>query len=492
MENFFKKKPQLSSPLEGTSDGSYEVYLQNLPTDPNQVRRTYLQRSPFQPRGHNFKFEKFENQQRRFVSDWFKEFEKLKIHEGGVNSAHNRAWQKCESEYETRLNAVVDCIRFLLNQWLAFRGHDESDGSSNRGNFLELLHFLADHNEDINAVTLKNIPLKLQMTSPKIQKDIVSCVATETTNAIIREMDGALFSVLMDESRDISTKEQMAVVLRYVDKNGYVVERFVGIEHVSSTTAASLKESLDNMFSRFGLSLSMLRGQGYDGASNMQGEFNVSMLVNVVGVSAKRCDILHEKYALAVIEALGKGELSSGQGLNKKITLKHPADTHWSSHYGTLMSIISMFPSVVDVLEIIEVEGNSEQRFQAKTLLKLMQSFDFVFCLFLMKNLLGYVNELSQALQRKDQDILNAVKLVEVYKHNLQKLRDKLNNRFNESNTELLICLACLCPNDLFAAFDKEKLLRLVEFYPKDFFAIDLIALEMQLDVYITDLRSSA
>ena len=29
-----------------------------------------------------------------------------------------------------------------------------------------------------------------------------------------------------------------------------------------------------------------------------------------------------------------------------------------------------------------------------------------------------------RALQRKDQDILNVVKLVEVYKHNLQKLRD--------------------------------------------------------------------
>ncbi|XP_024035523.1 uncharacterized protein LOC127899279 [Citrus sinensis] len=189
-----------------------------------------------------------------------KKKEKLKIHEGGVNSAHNRARQNVKG--------------------LAFRGHDESDGSSNRGNFLELLHFLADHNEDINVVTLKNTPLNLQMTSPKIQKDIVSCVATETTNAIIREMDGALFSVLIDESRDISTKEQMAVVLRYVGKNGYVVERFVGIEHVSSTTAASLKESLDNMFSRFGLSLSMLRGQGYDGASNMQGEFNgLKMLI---------------------------------------------------------------------------------------------------------------------------------------------------------------------------------------------------------------------
>ncbi|KDO37268.1 hypothetical protein CISIN_1g0356712mg, partial [Citrus sinensis] len=267
----------------------------------------------------------------------------------------------------------------------------------------------------------------------------------------------------------------------------------------------------------------------------------VSMLVNVVGVSAKRCDILHKIHALAVIEALGKGELSSGQGLNQEITLKRPADTRWSSHYGTLMSIISMFPFVVNVLEIIEVEGNYEQKFHAKMLLKLMQSFDFVFCLFLMKNILGYANELSQALQKKDQDILNA-KLrdsgwdslfgqvstfcskhdidvlamgdlflipgrsrrkareitnlhryqVELFYAVLDMQLQELNNRFNESNTELLICLAYLCPNDLFAAFDKEKLLRLAEFYPKDFSAIDLIALEMQLDVYITNLRSSA
>lgn len=58
----------------------------------------------------------------------------------------------------------------------------------------------------------------------------------------------------------MSTKEQMAIVLHSVDKNGYVVECFVGIEHVSNTTVASLKESLDNIFSRLGLSLSMLCG----------------------------------------------------------------------------------------------------------------------------------------------------------------------------------------------------------------------------------------
>ena len=37
----------------------------------------------------------------------------------------------------------------------------------------------------------------------------------------------------------------------------------------------------------------------------------------------------------------------------------------------------------------------------------------------------------------------------------------ELNSRFNETNTELLVCLACLSPNESFYAFDKEKLIRL-------------------------------
>ena len=44
-----------------------------------------------------------------------------------------------------------------------------------------------------------------------------------------------------------------------------------------------------------------------------------------------------------------------------------------------------MFPSIVDVLEIMSNERNFEQRFQATILLKCMQSFDFEFSLLLIK-----------------------------------------------------------------------------------------------------------
>lgn len=66
----------------------------------------------------------------------------------------------------------------------------------------------------------------------------------------------------------------MGVVIRYVNKSGCVIERFLGLVRVSDTTAISLEKGIDSLFSTYGLSISSLRGQEYDGASNMRGEFN--------------------------------------------------------------------------------------------------------------------------------------------------------------------------------------------------------------------------
>ena len=62
-------------------------------------------------------------------------------------------------DYRVQLNAIVDCIRFLLCRGLAFRGHDESQGSSDKGNFLELVQFLGDHNESINEMLQKALKI---------------------------------------------------------------------------------------------------------------------------------------------------------------------------------------------------------------------------------------------------------------------------------------------------------------------------------------------
>ncbi|XLT58742.1 hypothetical protein HN873_051346, partial [Arachis hypogaea] len=137
--------------------------------------------------------------------------------------------------------------------------------------------------------------------------------------------------------------------------------------------------------------------------------FNLlASLCNIVGASCKRKDMLRESQMQKTIVALQNGDVSSGRGLNQETTLKRAGDTRWGSHYGTILSLISIFSSMVEVLEVIEEDGNNpEQRAEACQLLNHTQSFEFVFNLHLMKSILGVTNELSQTLQRSDQDIIN-------------------------------------------------------------------------------------
>ncbi|GMP35468.1 hypothetical protein CsSME_00007888 [Camellia sinensis var. sinensis] len=178
------------------------------------------------------------------------------------------------------------------------------------------------------------------------------------------------------------------------------------------------------------------QGQGYDGASDMQvvrKNHNqiallftlVSNVVNVVGAPCKRRDIVREKQAAKVAEALNTGVLSSGQGLNRETNLKRASDTRWGSHYSALVSLASMFSIVIDVLEMISEDGsNSERRAEENVLLDSIQSFEFVFNLHLMKTILAITSELLQALQRKDQAIDNAMNLVQISKVWLHKMRE--------------------------------------------------------------------
>ncbi|XP_075640406.1 uncharacterized protein LOC142612175 [Castanea sativa] len=142
----------------------------------------------------------------------------------------------------------------------------------------------------------------------------------------------------------------MTLVLRYVNKKGIIIERFLGIVHVASTIALSLKYAIECLLCEHNLNLSKLHGQGYDKASNMQ----VSNLVTIVGGFYKRRDALRDAQFAKIKEDLESGVCRSGQGLYQETNLKRPGDTRWGSYYETILNLILMFAVIVDVLEIIE------------------------------------------------------------------------------------------------------------------------------------------
>ncbi|CAN1291988.1 Zinc finger MYM-type protein 1 [Linum perenne] len=299
------------------------------PNVQDEVRRLYIQRGLCQPKGHSFPFREIGGKKRRFIASWFDDYWWLEYSIEKDASyclpcylfRHEEKLDEAKKDYRTRLEASLNCIKFLLHNGLPFRGHDESEFSSNKGCFLELLEFHARGRDSIQRVVLENAPQNQRMTSPDIQKDIVHAIASEITKEIIKDLENDFFCILVDEARDVSIKEQMAIVLRFVDRNGSVVERFLN--------------EIEAMLVKNGLSLSRIRGQGYDGASNMKGEINVlkslilaenpsahyvhyffnsvSQLINVVGSSCKRQDSIKEHQARKDQDIVNAIQLSCGQ-----------------------------------------------------------------------------------------------------------------------------------------------------------------------------------
>ena len=87
----------------------------------------------------------------------------------------------------------------------------------------------------------------------------------------------------------------------------------------------------------------------------------ISSIINIVGASCKRMEVIREKQYARIIEGLENGEIFSGRGLNQETSLRRYGDTRWGSHYVTIIHLLTMFSSVLDVLAIIREDGMNSQ-----------------------------------------------------------------------------------------------------------------------------------
>jgi hypothetical protein len=63
-------------------------------------------------------------------------------------------------------------------------------------------------------------------TSPMVQKKNLYILSTKVNEVIHDEIGDIKFCLIVDEARDKSMKKQIAIVLRFVDNNGFVPKRF--------------------------------------------------------------------------------------------------------------------------------------------------------------------------------------------------------------------------------------------------------------------------
>ncbi|KAG5630521.1 hypothetical protein H5410_002238 [Solanum commersonii] len=224
----------------------------------------------------------------------------------------------------------------------------------------------------------------------------------------------------------------------------------------------------------------------------------------------------------------------------EKLTL---GDTCWRSHFKTLENFMIIFSSIANVLKDMNEDSPHDlDKLAAGNLLDKIQEIEFIFVLHLMFKIL-LLNELNKALQKKDQDIVNAMRLLNLSKRRLQIMREsgleslmdevysfcgkhdililkmtedyprlkckefevsylyhfrvevfyavinlqlqELNNRFDVVTSDLLLGMDSLNPVDSFANFSKRRIMKLAEYYKSDFGDNQLRDLSYHLDSFI-------
>ena len=166
------------------------------------------------------------------------------------------------------LEIIFDAIKLLERQGLALRGHDDENS-----NVYQALQFVKKYNPDIGSWLGRSSRLK--WLSHDIQNEILRLYSHDILRRLVSKIQRAkFFSLIADETSDISRKEQVSICVRFVDEQFNIEEAFMGFAETPLANAKTLVQILSSFICSVGLDISHCRGQSYDGAANMSGHLN--------------------------------------------------------------------------------------------------------------------------------------------------------------------------------------------------------------------------
>ena len=143
-------------------------------------------------------------------------------------------------ENRRRLIPIIETIIFLGRQNIPLRDHRD-DGNPNltidqknqsivnQGNFKELLLFrVASGDKDLEN-HLNTASSRATYISKTVQNDLIHCCGEKITMIIVdRVKSSGLYSILFDETTDISHKSRVSLILRYTHDSREIREDFMG------------------------------------------------------------------------------------------------------------------------------------------------------------------------------------------------------------------------------------------------------------------------
>jgi len=323
------------------------------------------------------------------------------------------------------LKTITETIELCGHQGIALRGGQDSSELSlktpvKNDGFRSLLRYRIQSGDNLFLNHIQNCGKNASYISADVKNEVISIISEYIQHKICDKInEGKYFTILADETTDISRIEQFSLCIRYLEKSSnfendnsyFIKEDFLQFVPVHSTVGLELANTIISTSTGLGINLKYLRGQGYDGAANMRSVFRgvqaiimqkhpkaiythcfahclnlclndaskVQQVRNTLGivqeisaffrVSAKRSYILRQKL-----------EPKAFSGLKKF------CETRWVERHESILIFVEGFYEIVCALEEIMSEDNNKV---VASLHKSLCDFSFIITVCIMEKVLG-------------------------------------------------------------------------------------------------------
>ncbi|XP_022177474.1 zinc finger MYM-type protein 1-like [Myzus persicae] len=351
------------------------------------------------------------------------------------------------------LKVVIDVILYCARNNLALRGKSGIIGENNCGIFLNTIELISHYHPLLaeHISTVKSKKGSISYFSPKIQNEVINLMGEKVRNEIISKIkDAKYFSIIFDCTPDLSHKEQMSQIIRYlevIDNQCCIKESFIDFIVSKEKTGHGLATEIMNKIQSDGLNIENCRGQGFDNGANMAGQYNgvqskliqinewarfipcAAHSLNLVGLHATETSPCMITFFGTVqrIFTFFSGSTTRWDKLLTviKITLKAHCETRWSSKKHAVSALFKNIKDIYIVLQNISNDPscNNDTVSGATVLLKQI-TFKFLCLLHIWNDILSSIDKINCSLQSKNISIDTAYKIIKGLVNIIKNLRN--------------------------------------------------------------------
>ena len=373
---------------------------------------------------------------------------------------------------------IIDVIIYHGRQAIAYRGHrddfkyyppvGESSYKNNPGNFVETLNLVVRYGDKVLEEHLKSAPHNARYTSAPIQNELISLCGKFITDKIVDEIKAAkFFTILADEVIDNSGKEQLALVIRFVEEGGIVREEFLKfILCDEGVSGQQLAEYILLAVNEFGLDTSNCRGQGYYGAPSMSGKdagcytfilgkcskafyfhcFSHRLNLCVQGGLQIECvrTMLHQISGITNYFAQSEPRKRSFRRnilqdkadkiiFTDRMELFDVCKTRWVARIEGLVTFCDLIKPMLSCFQDLQLRVPRDVTSQiAGGFLDKISDFKFVVCLIITMRIMSITFEVTRLLQEKELDIVKGFHLLTTLNEDIKSTRAHVEHYHNE------------------------------------------------------------